>query len=339
MAKELQEAMFWVKERNKIRCNLCVKNCFIADGKVGFCLVRRNINGKLYSLNYDRVVAANVEAIEKKPFFHFYPSSKTLSVACAGPTFKSQFSGMWQISHDRLPIISKKTYTPEDIVTMAEKSNCRAITYTHVEPAIYFEFIFRTSKLAHRSNIKNTMVTNGYMNVEVVKKATKYLDATTVEIKASGDPEYLKKYSLVQDMDHIYDVLKQLKKHRIHVEITNLIIPQIGDDIDLCRNLAEWINSELGSDIPLHLLQFQPDPTLTDLPQTPVSTLERCASEARRAGLRYVYIDNVPQHADESTYCYNCRELLIERVASIVKGTNLVDDRCRNCGVRINIVS
>ena len=337
MPKELQEAMFWTKERGKVHCNLCVKNCSIPEGKAGFCLVRRNTGNKLYSTNYEQVVATNTEVIEKAPLFHFYPGSTTLSLSCRGPILTSQFSEMWQITHDKLPIVSEKEFSPEDIVSMAEKRNCKSITFTYIEPTIYFEFMYRTFKLAHRSNIKTTLVTNGYMNEDPVKKLCKYLDAVTFDVKASGDIEYLKKFTILQDSDHIYDLLKLFKKHRAHIEITNLIVPQIGDNVELCEKLADWINGELGGDVPFHLLQFIPDPTLTELPQTPMNTLERCADVAKKSGLRYVYI-SVPQHQDESTHCYNCRELLIHRMASTVKKTNLVKDRCPNCGVRINLV-
>ena len=338
MEKGKHEAMFWVKERGKIRCQMCVKGCLIQEGNVGFCLVRRNISGKLYSMNYGKTAAINLDNIERKPLFHFFPGSTTLSVSCSGPVITSQFSEIWQISHDKLPIVSQKELSPEDIVDLTEKRNCRAITFTYIEPAINTEFIYRTFKLAHRSSIKTTVVTNGYFAEEPMKKISKYLDAVTFNVRASGDIEYLKKFTILQDFQHVYDILKLLKKHRAHIEVTDLIVPQIGDNLELCRKLAEWINNELGGDIPFHLLQFQPDPNLTELPQTPVSTLERCADEAQKAGLRYVYISNVPQYQGENTYCYNCRELLIKRVASTVKEINLVKDRCRNCGVRINLI-
>jgi len=338
MPKELHEAMFWIKERGKVRCDLCVKNCSIPEGKVGYCLVRKNIGNKLYSMNYSNVVATDVDFIERKPLFHFYPSSNTLSVSCSGPVLTSQFSDMWQIAHDKLPIVSEKNYTPEEIISLAEKRNCRSITFTYIEPTIYFEFMYRTFKLAHRSNIKAAVVTNGYITEDPVKKLCKYLDAVCFNVKASGDAEYMKRFTILQDSNHIYDTLKILKKHRAHIEITNLIVPQIGDSIELCEKLADWVNGELGGDVPFHLLQFIPDPTITELPQTPVSTLERCAEVSRKSGLRYVYISNVPQHHEESTYCYNCRETLINRVASTVKKVNLVKDRCPNCGVRINLV-
>jgi len=228
-------------------------------------------------------------------------------------------------------------HTPEEIVKLADKNNCRIISYTYSEPTIFFEFAFKTAKLASRDNLFNTFVTNGYMTDEAVKKF-KYLDAATVDVKASLDPEFYKKFIGVPKPETILKTLKQMKKQRIHIEITNLIVPQFGDSVEMCKKFAEWVNAEISPEVPFHLLQFFPSYKLLDLPATPIATLEKCADVAKKAGLRYVYIGNVPGHHDESTYCYNCSEPLIVRKGMQLKKMNLVDDRCPNCGVRINVV-
>ncbi len=339
-ASKLQEAMLWQKERNGVRCNLCARNCFIAKGKRGFCLVRVNKNNVLYTLNYGKLIAVNVDPVEKKPLFHFYPGSKTLSISAQGCNFRCQFCDNWQLSQTvgaESEEIEGDNYTPEDIVKMAEKHNCKMISYTYTEPTVFFEFAYNTAKLAHRSNILNTFVTNGYMSDEAIKKM-KYLDAVTVDIKASADPEFYKKFMSVPDVDPIYGSLKRFKKQRVFIEITNLIVPQIGDNVERCRRLAERINATLGTDIPLHILQFFPNYQLKELPATPIETLERCAQEARQAGLRYVYIGNVPGHLDANTYCYNCRTLLIERDGMAVRSINLANGRCPQCGQKIDLL-
>ena len=342
MAKEnLHEAMMWELERNGIRCGLCARRCFIAKGKRGFCLVRINKDNTLYTLNYGKLVAVNVDPIEKKPFFHFHPGSKSLSIASEGCNFRCQFCCNWEISQrvdEQSESVRGGSYTPEDIVKMAEDNGCKSIAYTYTEPTIFFEFAYDTAKLAKRSNISNIFVTNGYMTEETVKKISKYLDAAVVDVKASLDSEFYKKFMSVPNVNPIYGTLKQLKKQRIFFEITNLIIPQIGDNVELCRKFAEYTSSSLGADVPLHLIQFHPNHKLMELPPTPVSTLERCAAEARKMGLRYVYIGNVAGHDDENTYCHNCRELLIKRSGSSVEEINLVNDRCPNCGFTIHII-
>jgi len=339
--KRLYEAMLWKKERNGVRCFLCARNCFISKGKRGFCLVRVNEDNVLYTLNYGKLIAVNVDPVEKKPLFHFYPGSKTLSIAAAGCNFRCQFCDNWQISQTVNPEandVEGENYTPESIVELAEKHDCKMISYTYTEPTVFFEFAYKTAKLAHRSNMLNTFVTNGYMSDEAVKKISKYLDAVTIDIKASADPEFYKKFMSVPNVMPIFDSLKRLKKQRIFMEITNLIVPQIGDSAERCRKLAERVNTDFGTDIPFHVLQFFPNYQLKELPPTPVETLERCAQEARLAGLRYVYVGNVPGHAEANTYCYNCRTLLIERDGMSIRSINLVNGRCPQCGQKINVV-
>jgi len=337
----MKEAMLWHKERNGVRCDLCARRCFIAKNKRGFCLVRLNKANKLYSLNYGKLCSVNVDPIEKKPLFHFYPGTKTLSIATLGCNFRCQFCCNWNISHtidDTIEKLKGDDYTPEQIVELAEKNDCKSISYTYTEPTIFFEFAYKTAKLAHRSNILNVFVTNGYMTEDAIKKISKYLDAATVNFKASADPEFYKKFMSVPDVKPIFASLKRMKKQRMFIEITNLIIPQIGDDVESCRKLAQWISSELGSAIPFHILQFYPNHKLLELPPTPTSTLEKCIEESKKTGLRYVYIGNVFNHHDGNTYCYNCRERLIERSGTSVQNINLVDDRCPVCGSKINVL-
>lgn len=336
--EELHEAMLWQKERNGVRCLLCARRCFIAREKRGYCQVRENRNNKLYTLNFGKVVSLKVQPIEKNPLFHFYPSSNSLFFGIFGCNLFSQFCPKFEFEnklHEKtLEQVKYEEYSPEDIVELAEKKNCKAITYNYTEPTIFFEFAFRTAKLAQRSNIKNTLVTNGFISEEAVKKIAKYLDAATVNVVASCDKEFYNKF-MFQDVTAIFDALKQMKKHRVFVEITNLIVPQVGDDIEKGIKFAERV-SEFSSETPLHILQFHPF-AVTELPPTPLATLEKLAVEARKVGLRYVYIGNAT-HVEENTYCYNCKELLIQRKASLVKRINLVQDRCPSCGFRVNVI-
>ena len=337
--EELHEAMLWQKERNGIRCLVCSRECFINKDKRGFCQVRENKGNKLYALNFGKVVGLSIQPIEKNPLFHFYPASNSLSFGIFGCNLFSQFCPHFELEnklHEKtLENVKYNYYTPEDIVELAEKKNCKSITYNLTEPSMAFEFVFRTAKLAERSNIKNTLVTNGFISQEAVKKVAKHLDAATVNIVASADKEFYTKFMSVEDTTPIFQALRQMKKHRVFVEITNLIVPQVGDNIDKGTRLAERISNDLSSETPYHILQFQPF-AVAELPQTTMATLEQFSSEAKKVGLRYVYVDSF-NHPDESTYCHNCKELLIQRKGSTVKKINLVQDRCPNCGFKTNI--
>lgn len=337
---KLAEALFWHKERNGVRCELCARRCFIPKDKLGFCNVRKNVDNELFTLNFGKIVGLNIDPIEKKPLFHFYPGSKALSFGSPGCNFSCNFCINYELSNlEKKPIekIKCKEFSLEQIVKLAEKERVTSIAYTYTEPTIFYEFMLKCCRLARRANIKNVVVTNGYMGSEAAKKIVKYLDAIVVDFKASGDPEFYKKFMGVSDIKPIFNFLKILSKHNIHVEISDLIVPQVGDNLEEVKKLAQWISSELGSEIPFHVLRFFPSFKLLELSATPVKTLERALDEARNAGLRFVYIGNVPGHKDANTYCFNCGELLIKREGYKVRKVSLVDDRCQNCGMRINL--
>jgi len=331
----MQEAMLWHKERNGVSCDLCAANCFVSKGKFGLCQVRKNEENKLFTTTFGQVVGTEVTFVERRHAFHFLPQSKTLAVKGIGCNFNDQFC-IDEYTCDKEA--KTEDMLPEDVVELAEDKGCKSISYGFTDTTLIFEFAYRIAKAAHRSNVKNLFVTNGYISDEAIKKVAKYLDGMVVNFKASGDPDFMKKYCLIPNTKSIFRSLKQMKKHRVFVEITNTIIPQIGDSVENCKKLAEWINSELGSEIPFHLVQFMPDKKFPGIPPTPVQTLQKCLDESKQSGLRYVYIDNVPKNPNQNTYCYNCRELLIQRDNQSVKKSNLTNDRCPTCGLRINLV-
>jgi len=329
-AEAWEEAQIWHKERNGIRCDLCAVNCFISKDKMGACGMRKNVGNNLFTSN-NTLKALVTDTVEKRPLFHFHPGASSLSISGDSPE-------NWKIEHDRLPRVARNM-TPEQVVKMAEKEGVQVISYTYNEPTLFFEYISRVAKLAHRSSIKNVLSTSGVISEEAVKRIAKYIDATVVNFKASGNPEFMASHHVIKSPEPIFDALRQLKKQRVHIEITNTIVPQIGDSLESCTSLAEHIVAELAPTVPFHILQFHPYGKFADLPFTPMSTLEACARESNRAGLRYVYVGNLiePNEA-ESTFCYNCRELLIQRISGILKKNVMQKDRCPNCGVRIDVV-
>jgi pyruvate formate lyase activating enzyme len=338
MEKNSHEAAFWHKEKkgNKIgvRCELCARKCFVTEGNRGFCMVRKNEGNKLFSLNFGKVVATNVDPIEKKPLYHFHPGSFAFSYACAGCNWSCFYCCNWEISHVESPENWGTNYEPEEIVDMAEKENVEIISHTYTEPTVFFEFAFEVAKLAHKNGMKNTFVTNGYITEEPLKKISRFLDAATVDFKASGDGEFLRKYTSVPSPEPIFRTLELMKKLEIHVEITNLIVPKIGDRKDKFKELVNWILNNLGPNTPLHIIRFFPSYKMMNFDSTPISTLEEFAEEAKKMGLNYVYVGNVPSHEWENTYCPNCGKLLVERFGFRAK-SNLSESKCPSCGQKL----
>ncbi|MCS7120333.1 MAG: AmmeMemoRadiSam system radical SAM enzyme [Nitrososphaerota archaeon] len=332
-----REAMLYEEIQGKmVRCNLCGRRCIIRDGGFGFCGVRKNESGRLYALNYARICAANADPIGKKPLSHFHPGATVLSIATVGCNFRCQFCDNWSISQER--DIVGKDFPPEKVVETAENYECEGISYTYTEPTIFFEYAYDTAILAHEKGIFNTFVTNGYMTPEAVRMIAPYLDAATVDFKGGGDPEFYRKFSSVPSVEPIYESLREMRKCGIHIEVTNLVVPEIGDSLERIRELASWIKENLGRDTPFHLLRFHPDYNLTEIRATEIQTLEKAYDVSREAGLDYVYLGNVAGHRYENTYCPICGETVIKRYGYEVIRWNLTEDmRCSNCGNKIPI--
>jgi len=333
----MKEAMLYEQlPGNKVKCNLCGRRCTVPEESAGFCLVRKNEKGKLYSLVYGKACSACVDPITKKPLSHFHPGSLVLSIATVGCNFRCRFCDNWSTSQEKK--IKGYTFPPEKVVETTKENGCQGISYTYTEPTIFFEYAYDTAILAHKQGFFNTFVTNGYMTPEAVQTIASVLDAATVDFKGGGDPEFYKKFSAVPSVEPIFESLREMKKHHIHVEVTNLVVPKIGDSIERIRELATWIKDNLGEDTPFHLLRFHPNYQVADIPSTSLRTLEQACEASSEVGLNYVYMGNVPGHRYENTYCPNCRELLIKRFGFEIEKWRLAKDmRCPACGHTISI--
>lgn len=333
----MEEALLWSRESGKVRCELCAWRCLIPNDESGICGVRINQKGVLYSKNYGKIVYMDQQPIEKLPMFHFYPGSETISLASFGCNMKCKFCINSDISQKDAGRGDK--YTPEEVIKLANKKGVKVVAFTYTEPTVNFEFIFKVARLAKRYNIKTVLVTNGYMTSDAIKKIGKYLDAVTVDVKASLDPEFYKNYMGVEDVNPIFTALKSFKKHRVFIEISNLIVPEVGESREFNQKFLDWIINNLDSSIPYHILAFTPSNKMTDLPLTTPDKLEKFTMDAKRVGLRYIYIGGEIIGGDfENTYCYNCGAPLIERTMSMITKTSLEGNRCSNCKSKIDIV-
>jgi len=332
----MHEAKFWKPEDRAVRCSLCGRKCLIADGRTGFCRVRRNVNSKLYSLNYGKLMAVAVDPIQKKPFFHFAPGSDTFSISTVGCNFQCKFCCNAQLSQLWKDVVGRD-WTPEQVVAAAKEAHCEGVCYTYVEPTMFFEFAEDCAKLASKAMLYNCWVTNGYTSPEAIKEISKHLDAAVIDFKASGNPKAYAALSSVPDVQPIYDALLAYKKNKVFIEITNLLIPQHGESMVDLKKLCKWIVDNLGPDVPLHLIRFFPSYKL-QLPSPDMKLMENAFEVAKREGLQYVYLGNVHGHKYESTYCPSCGILLIERKGMDVKKVNLTNDlKCPSCGTNIHM--
>ncbi len=322
--------MFYEKiEKQKTRCFLCAHHCVILEGKRGKCGVRENRGGTLYSLVYGKLISMNIDPIEKKPLFHFYPASTSLSISTVGCNFKCSHCQNYDISqypkeHGDIP---GEEIAPEQVIDAAERAGCKSISYTYTEPTIFLEFAYDCARLAHQRGIKNVFVSNGYTGPEAAKKMAPFLDGNDIDLK--GDDEFYKKICGAR-LQPVLDTIKLMKELGVWVEVTTLIIPSYNDSEESFKEIIEFIKS-VDPAIPWHVTQFYPTYKLVDQPRTPVETLRRAREMGLERGLKYVYEGNVPGEGGESTYCPYCGELLIERFGYRILRNNIKDGRCFKC--------
>ncbi|MFZ6007185.1 MAG: AmmeMemoRadiSam system radical SAM enzyme, partial [Nitrospirota bacterium] len=318
----------------KVKCHLCNHSCTISPGKRGICAVRENRDGTLYTLVYGKVIARHIDPIEKKPLFHFYPGSRSYSIATVGCNFRCLHCQNYEISQypKEYPDIPGEEMTPEQVVRDAELTGCKSISYTYTEPTIFFEFAYDCARLAHEKGIKNVFVSNGYTSPEATRLIAPYLDANNIDLK--GDENFYKKVAGAK-LQPVLDTIKLMKELGVWVEVTTLIIPTYNDSEEFLKWTAEFVKS-VDTAMPWHVTQFYPTYKLTDQPRTPIKTLRMARDIGLKAGLKYVYEGNVPGEGGENTYCHSCGELLIERFGFSLTTIKMKDSKCSKCGAQID---
>jgi pyruvate formate lyase activating enzyme len=317
-------------EGGEIQCELCPHRCRVAKGKRGICRVRENRDGRYYSLVYGNPCAIHPDPIEKKPFFHVLPGTISYSLATVGCNFQCKFCQNWEISQASPEDVYSKEFSPERVVKEAKEIRARSVAYTYVEPTIFYEYMLDIGTLVKKSGLLNVYHSNGFINPDPLKNLCKVLDAANVDLK--GFTEHFYHELCSGELTPVLETLKTLKKEKVHIEITNLIIPTKNDDPSVLREMCLWIKRELGGDTPIHFSRFYPLYKLKSLPPTPVSTLEKAREAALSAGLEYVYIGNIPGHPSENTFCPKCKKRIIQRTGYMVGEINLKNGKCRYCG-------
>jgi pyruvate formate lyase activating enzyme len=333
----IREAFLWERaEDSNVICNLCPRRCRIRDGGFGVCGVRANDSGTLYTLVYGLAVSANVDPIEKKPIFHMYPGSRSMSIATVGCNLSCLFCQNWeisQISKGSSRMLLGRELMPEEVVSLAIRYGCATISYTYTEPTIFMEYAYDTAKLAREKGIRNIFVTNGYMTKEALDLIAPYLDGANVDLKSFKDETYRK--VMGGSLEPVLSTIKGMKGKGIWVEVTTLIVPGMNDSEEEIRAIAEFIKG-VGEEIPWHISRFYPHYRMQDRGQTPIHILKRARDIGKEAGLRYVYTGNVPGDEGENTYCYSCGTTLIRRFGFQILDMRIKDGKCPRCEAKID---
>jgi pyruvate formate lyase activating enzyme len=327
-------SQFQEKHPNGTKCLLCPHSCVILENGKGICRTMINIKGELYSTAYGNPCAVNVDPIEKKPLFHYMPGERVYSLATAGCNFSCLNCQNSDISQSSPKDTDNYELLPEDIVKQALKHNTKMIAYTYTEPFVFYEYMFDTAKIAHEKGLKNVLISNGYINEKPLRELYKYIDAANINLKAFDDTVHKKITGGA--LKHVLNTLKVLKDAGVWLEITNLIVPTLTDKPEMIKKMCEWLYDNEFADMPLHFSRFFPTYKLKHLPPTPESILIDARKIAMQAGLKYVYIGNLPGNSADNTFCDNCKKILIERSGFNI-GENKVDNgKCKFCGEKIN---
>jgi len=328
----MEEALYYKKLKDKIvKCELCPRFCVIKPGDRGNCGVRENQNGNLISVVYGKPVSAEVDPIEKKPFFHFLPKNVTFSIATAGCNLHCMYCQNWRISQCSPEEVSSLDMPPKKVISGAKKAKCRIISYTYTEPTVFYEYMLDTAKLAKKARLRNTVVSNGFINPAPLNKLCNYIEAANIDLK--GDDKFYRKITGAW-IKPIQDTLITLKKKGVWIELTNLIIPGQNDSEKDLMWLINWIKDNLGLDVPLHFSAFYPMYKLTNLPATAAITVKKARKMAIDAGLHYVYSGNILDEEGSTTYCPKCGKAIIKRRDFDVTENNLKNGKCP-CGEKI----
>ncbi|MBE0431006.1 MAG: AmmeMemoRadiSam system radical SAM enzyme [Dehalococcoidia bacterium] len=331
-----REAMLYEKlPGGRVRCHVCQWRCLVNPGKLGVCRMRVNRDGALHVLNYAEVSSMAVDHIEKKPLFHFFPGTYAFSLGTWGCNFHCKDCQNWEISCTDIPPGSRRL-PPEREIELARRQDCRGISWTYNEPAIWFEYTLDSAKLARDNHLYTVYVTNGYATPEALDTIGPWLDAWRVDIKGFTDDVY-RQLARIPHWRGILDVARRAKeKWNMHVEVVTNIIPTLNDDDEQLRSIAGWIRDDLGELTPWHVTRFHPLHEFAHLAATPVATLEKAYRIGKKTGLRFVYLGNVPGHEYENTVCYSCGNLAVGRVGYDTRVVGLDGSRCGSCGADLN---
>ncbi len=345
----MREALFYEQlAEQRVRCTLCPHFCKIAPGHRGACGVRVNRKGVLYTLVADRVVARDVDPIEKKPLFHFLPGSYAYSIATVGCNQRCLYCQNWEISQspklhaaepgdfvcpplaeDPNDWVAGQPVEPTALVADALATNCQSVAYTYTEPTIFFDLAFETAKLAHAAGLKNVFVTNGFIAPAALQMIAPYLDAANIDLKSFRDSFY--KRVCGARLEPVLEAIRMYKALGVWIELTTLLIPGRNDDETELRELAAFIRTELGEEVPWHISRFFPAYKMGAIPMTPIETLRRAQQLGSEAGLKHVYLGNVLEEEGEDTRCPACGALLVRRTGLVLLENRLREGACQNC--------
>jgi len=333
LGKYSRESPYSIQMARGVKCQICPNNCILKEGQDSLCRTHVVRDGKLYTIAYGNPCTVHVDPIEKKPLFHFLPSTHSFSIATAGCTFACLNCQNWEISQESPKNTVNVDLMPAKVMEEAVQNSCRSVAYTYSEPIAFYEYMFDTAKFVRARGLKNLLISNGFINEKPLRDLCKYLDAANINLKSFSEEIYAKLNG--GSLQPVLNTLKILKEEGVWLEITNLVVPGWTDKPDMIMQMCDWLAKNGFQDVPLHFSRFFPLYKLKDLPYTPLDILEKAREVAIKSGLKYVYLGNVPGSPAENTFCPNCKKVVLERKGFTILNNYIKNSNCKFCGEKI----
>jgi pyruvate formate lyase activating enzyme len=327
-------ALFQEETARGIMCRICPNECVLKEGEISKCNNRKVYNSRLYTMAYGNPCAANVDPVEKKPLYHFLPGSKAYSIATAGCNLVCLNCQNWAISQTSPDKTRNLDLSPARVVEECKKNDCNSIAYTYSEPTTFYEYAFETAIVAKKAGIKNIIKSNGYINEEPLRQLCGVVDAANIDLKAFTESGYLKLTG--GKLQPVLNSLKIYKEMGVWLEITNLVVPSWTDDLEEIKKMCGWLAENGFTHNPLHFSRFYPLYKLDQLPPTPVVLLNKAYDIAVAAGLKYVYIGNVPGNEAADTKCPSCGKIVVRRQGYSILINNIAGGKCLFCSNKVD---
>ena len=325
----VKEAMYYERlGEKKIQCKLCPQECRVADLERGTCGVRENRDGTYYTLVHSIPCSAHIDPIEKKPIFHYYPSTEAFSIATAGCNFVCKFCQNWEISQKRPEQVKHMEMSPRQVIGIAKQRGCKTVAHTYTEPVIFFEYMLDCAVLGKEKGVPNVMISNGYILEKPMRELCKYLGAVKIDLKAFTEKLYQEMCG--GKLKPVLDTLTVLKDEGTWFEIVVLLIPTLNDSKGEISQMTKWIVKELGPDVPVHFSRYYPTFMLKNIPPTPPETVLQARKIAMDNGVKYAYVGNMISEG-ENTFCPSCGKVLIRRMRYTTRIKGMKGNKCKHC--------
>lgn len=327
------EARYYISTPKGLKCLLCPNECKVKEGETSECRTRVNNGGILECIAYGNPCAIHVDPVEKKPLYHFLPSTRTYSIATAGCNLACLNCQNWEISQTSPLKTRNHELMPDSVVKNCKENKCRSISYTYSDPVVFYEYVLDTAKIARQESIKNIIVSAGFIYENPLKEWAKYIDAANIDLKSFSNEIY--EMLNAGKLDPVLNTLKILKEEGVWLEITNLVIPDWTDDMDMIKKMCNWLCENGFETTPLHFSRFFPLYKLTDLPPTPIEVLIKARQIAIKSGLKFVYIGNAPETGASATNCPHCGQIVVKRIGYSIQDYNIANNNCTYCSRNI----